>query len=78
MCVSVYGHLGCFYVFAFVNSIAVNIGVHVSFSIRIFVFTRYMPRIGITGSYKDILMMTILTDVRYLAILIYISLMISD
>ena len=78
VCVSVYGCLGCFHVFAIVNSITVNIGVHVSFLIRIFVFTRYMPRIGITGSYKDILMTTILTDLRYLVILIYVSLMIRD
>ena len=34
--------------------------------------------IGITGSYKDILMMTILTDLRHLVILIYVSLMIRD
>ena len=28
---SVWGHLGCFHVFAIVNSAAMNIGVHVSF-----------------------------------------------
>ena len=43
------GHLGCFHVLAIVNSAAVNTGVHVSF--RIIVFSGYMPRSGIAGSY---------------------------
>ena len=43
------GHLGCFHVLAIVNSAAMNIGVHVSF--QIMVFSRYMPRSGIAGSY---------------------------
>ena len=30
-----------------------NIGVHVSFQIRVFVFSRYMPRSGIAGSYGN-------------------------
>ena len=42
---SVDGHLGCFRVLAIVNSVAVNIGVQVSF--RIMVFSGYMPRSGI-------------------------------
>ena len=42
------GHLGCFLVLATVNSAAVNIGVHVSFEIK--VFSGYIPRSGITGS----------------------------
>ena len=46
---SVDGHLGCFHVLAIVNSAAVNIEVHVSFRIR--VFSGYMPRSGIAGSY---------------------------
>ena len=46
---SVDGHLGCFHVLAIVNSAAMNTGVHVSFWIM--VFSRYMPRRGIAGSY---------------------------
>ena len=46
---SVDGHLGCFHVLAIVNSAAINIGVHVSFSV--FVSSGYMPRSGIAGSY---------------------------
>ena len=46
---SVNGHLGCFYVIAIVNSVAMNNGKHVSFSIL--VSSRYMPRSGIAGSY---------------------------
>ena len=38
---------------AIVNSAAVNIGVHVSFRIRAFVFSRYMPRSGIAESYGN-------------------------
>ena len=46
-------HLGCFHVLTVVNSAAVNIGVHVSFLIRAFVFSEYMPRSGIAGSYGN-------------------------
>ena len=48
---SVDGHLGC--VLAVVNSAAMNMGVHVSFRIRVFLFSRYMPRSGIAGSYSS-------------------------
>ena len=48
---SVNGHLGCFCVLAVVNSAAMNIVVHVSFQSR--VFSGYMPRSGIAGSYGN-------------------------
>ena len=48
---SVDGHLGCFPVLAIVNSAAMNIGVRVSFWIM--VFSGYMPRSGIAGSYDS-------------------------
>ena len=48
---SVDGHLGYFHVLAIVNRAAVNIGVHVSFRIR--VFSGYVPRSGIAGSYDN-------------------------
>ena len=46
---SVSGHLGCIHVLAVVNTVAVNIGVRVSFSIL--VSLGYMPRSGFAGSY---------------------------
>ena len=43
---SVDEHLGYFHVLAIVNNVAINIGVFVSFSVK--VLSRYMPRSGIT------------------------------
>ena len=43
------GHLSCFHVLAIVNSVAMDIGVHVSFSIL--VSSVYMPRSVIARSY---------------------------
>ena len=43
------GHLGCFHVLAIVNSAAKNTGVHVSF--WIIIFSGYIPRCEISGSY---------------------------
>ena len=57
---SVAGHLGCFHVLAIVNSAAMNIDVHVSFSMK--VLSGYMPRIGISGSYGS----SIFSFLRYL------------
>ena len=48
---SVDGHLGCFHVLAIVNNAAMNTWVHVSLWINVFVFSRYIPRSGIAGSY---------------------------
>ena len=44
-------NLGCFHILAIVNSAAMNIGVCVSFQIRVFLFYEYMSRSGIAGSY---------------------------
>ena len=46
---SVDGHLDCFHVLAIVNSDAMNIGVYLSFQIRVSIFSRYVPRSGIAG-----------------------------
>ena len=48
---SVNGHLGCFHVLAAVNIAAMNIGMHVSFSI--IVSSGHMPGGMITGSYGN-------------------------
>ena len=48
---SVDGYLGGFYVLAIVNSVAMNIGVYVSF--QIMVFSEWMPRSGIAGLYGN-------------------------
>ena len=50
---SVDGHLGFYHVLAVVNSAAGNIGVHVSFQTRVSVFSGFMPRSGIAGSYAN-------------------------
>ena len=43
------GHLGCLYTLAIKNSASVNIVVHVSFWIRVFIFSGR----GIAGSYDN-------------------------
>ena len=48
---SVGGHLGCFHILAVVNRAAVNISVYASFQIRVFIFSKYMPKIMIARSY---------------------------
>ena len=39
--------------FSIVNSYTMNIGVHISFQIRAFIFSGYMPRSGIARSYGN-------------------------
>ena len=48
---SIDGHLHCFHTLAIVNNAAMKIGVHVSFSISVFIFFRYISRSRIAGSY---------------------------
>ena len=48
---SVDGPLGSVHILAIINSATVNIGVHISFQISVFVFFRKVPRSGIAGSY---------------------------
>ena len=46
-------NLGCFHILAIVNSAAMNIGVCVSFQIRVFMFSKYMSGSGTPGSYGN-------------------------
>ena len=48
---SVDEHLGCFHVLAILNRAALNTRVHVNF--QVMVFSKYMPRSGIAGTYGN-------------------------
>ena len=50
---SVDEYLGCFHILAIVHFDAVNIWVHTSLWNRVFIFSGYMLRSGITGSYGN-------------------------
>ena len=47
------GHLGSFHVLDIVNNTTLNIVVHASFQIRVFVFCIYVAKNGIVGSYVN-------------------------
>ena len=53
---SVDGHLGCFHVLTTVSSAAMNMGMHMSFQISVFVFFGYIPKSGIAGSYGSFML----------------------
>ena len=48
---SVDGHLGCFQILVTVKSAATNMGVYLSLQYSVFLFGRYIPNIGLVGSY---------------------------
>ena len=50
---SIDGCLHCFHTLAIVTSAAVNIGVHISFQIHVFMFSRWICRSGIARSYGN-------------------------
>ena len=47
------GHLGCFCILAPVNIAVINIGVHVSFWISVFIFFGYVSQDGISQSHSS-------------------------
>ena len=48
---SVDEHFSCFHILAIINNVAMNIEEHVSFQISVLIFSRYISRSGIVGSY---------------------------
>ena len=48
---SVHGLFSCFHMLAIINSAAVKIRVHIPFQNSVLLFSRYIPRSGIAGSY---------------------------
>ena len=50
---SIDGHLDCFSVLAIINIAIINIGMCLSFQVRVFFFSGYMPKSGIARSYGN-------------------------
>ena len=48
------GYLGCCHVFIISNSSAMNKGVHQSFEITVFIFSKYIPKSGTVESYGSL------------------------
>ena len=46
---SIDGHFGCFHFLAIVNNAAMNMGVYLSFQIRVFVFFGKKPEVELLG-----------------------------
>ena len=47
------GHLGCFHAFVILNHTAINTVAHISFPIRVFIFSKYIPTSGIAESHGN-------------------------
>ena len=50
---SIHGHFGWFHILAIVNNAAMNIEVHISFQISVFIFFKKIPRNGIAELYDS-------------------------
>ena len=57
---SAFRHLGCFHVLCIVNSAAMNIWVHVSFQIKVFIFLASVLYMGGKNTHSSFTILTIL------------------